>query len=154
MTISRKLQVKRLRHLRSVLTRVKKSRKHSMFNMSVWGKVPIKMLKKLKFADAVVRTPEYVEENQCGFAACALGWAASNPTFNRDGLRLVHDEGGFMHVEYRDSTDTEAGVKFFGLDWDEAAYLFHPNQYYEYENKKIPITAVIARIDRAIEQRL
>ena len=57
----------KLNHLTTILASIQD---YKSFEMSVW----------FKHAN-----PEYVE---CGFAGCALGWAASDPIFRKMGLYI------------------------------------------------------------------
>lgn len=72
----------------------------------------------------------------CGTTACAIGWAAAMPEFQKLGLRPVVDDNGFHQVKFgkgrhRDSFDSAR--RFFGLEkpaefaeHSEADYLFDP----------------------------
>lgn len=71
------------------------------------------------------------QDLSCGTTACALGWAATMPTFRRLGLRLVKNDGYYNHgtvVNFRTGSDNpmDAGAEVFGISDDEAAYLFEP----------------------------
>lgn len=67
--------------------------------------------------------------NKCGTVACALGWAATVPSFARAGLKLKvdyigpdgHISGG---VEFGKARGTEAAENFFEIDAYQAEYLF------------------------------
>ncbi len=67
------------------------------------------------------------ENNYCGTACCALGWASLDPSFRRAGLKgtWVNWETGFsLRVSYRDSDFFQAGAEFFGLYYFEASNVF------------------------------
>jgi hypothetical protein len=57
------------------------------------------------------------ETKSCGMVGCAGGWAASDPGFNRAGLR--HADFGFM-PRFAGAVAEEAIADFFGLTDDEA----------------------------------
>lgn len=71
----------------------------------------------------------------CGTTACALGWAASMPTFRRLGLHLVAIPGvnpnseweSGAYVVYGNLEAEEAGAALFGLTFDESVFLFGPD---------------------------
>ena len=65
----------------------------------------------------------------CGTTACALGWAATMPYFNRLGLSptvtgtpMCSDKSGTVRIG-----PFESAVKIFGLDFMEARFLFSPD---------------------------
>lgn len=64
-------------------------------------------------------------EEYCGTVACALGHACDIPSFKRYGLKLDKRYGNPAYrkgkVTYR---GVEAGAVFFGIPYDDAAYLF------------------------------
>lgn len=75
----------------------------------------------------------------CGTSACALGWAAAMPEFNKLGLRwrvvsaADRTVGAIGNIVYGDSqsfeTDpTVAACGVFGLSYEEASFLFEPDQ--------------------------
>lgn len=59
--------------------------------------------------------------NLCGTSACALGWAATIPSFRRDGLRLT-PTGVYFGNEWCEGA--EAAVVFFDITDDMAYDLF------------------------------
>jgi hypothetical protein len=81
----------------------------------------------------------------CGTTACALGWAAVMPEFRRLGLRLVEGEwagAGPYRWVVRDhhvvnkktgSEGAAAGEEIFSLNWEEAVFVFNPNNWYDDE---------------------
>lgn len=67
----------------------------------------------------------------CGTTACALGWATTIPSFRRLGLRLRKLGGTVSVVELENDDGQEthwsaAAMNVFGLDANEAFYLFLP----------------------------
>jgi hypothetical protein len=85
------------------------------------------------------RRPLGTDENWCGTSACALGLAALDPVFNKQGLRHSYSKLGlrcsnssimFYHgngrcVDY----GVNAGAVFFGIHWHTAEWLFLPCRY-------------------------
>jgi hypothetical protein len=92
---------KRLLTLAKFLRTVPKKR----FNMGYWAAG--------KFCGKV----NEAKHNQCGTAACAMGWACTIPAFRRAGLKLkesLYDDDFAMPV-YKGKTEFDAAIKFFGL---------------------------------------
>lgn len=58
----------------------------------------------------------------CGTTGCAAGWAASIPAFRRDGFHIDQD----FVPKYKDKTQLQACMDFFGLRIDQADYIFVP----------------------------
>lgn len=79
--------------------------------------------------------------NYCGTTACAMGLAASIPSFQRDGLELygcgsafgiqLADPGAMFGVHY----GFEAAAHFFAICKDDALELFSPEKYAPAERK-------------------
>lgn len=72
------------------------------------------------------------ETHSCGTTACALGWAASMPEFQAEGLRFMEGTGvdgtKYPFMRYRDRLGAHnAGRAFFGLDSFQFEYLFIPD---------------------------
>lgn len=67
----------------------------------------------------------------CGFAGCVMGWAAVLPSFRRLGLRLEKDNEYDLVVYplYNGRTDWGAVHELFGLDSQDAQYLFSSSEY-------------------------
>lgn len=69
----------------------------------------------------------------CGTTACALGWATTMPELRAEGLHLSGTPTyGWVTHEPTGATGEDAAMEVFGLDYDEAVYLFcplsdHPN---------------------------
>lgn len=66
----------------------------------------------------------------CGTTACAVGWAARDPGFQAEGLRLVGRELGLV-PKYDDETGIWAAEAFFGLGWDVTCNLFLSSRYWD-----------------------
>lgn len=77
---------------------------------------------------------EGAQDLSCGTTACALGWAATMPEFRRLGLRLLrvteNGAGSVTHTSLKDTYKSdepfEAASIVFGINTDEAIYLFAP----------------------------
>ncbi len=146
----------RLRHLVTVLERVRDQR--LAFNLANW---------------VGSRTPaEGSKENSCGTVCCAFGWAAFDPEFNEQGLRIQTswDEEeracpiltGDEHRQrvrndllppsvgvpkFEDETGMGAAQKFFGLTAPQARHLFIPSEYLPLRTDQITTNTVIGRIE-------
>ena len=72
---------------------------------------------------------------KCGSAACAVGWAASDPQFKKEGFKLYSglfgpdDNRQVFTPSYGDLGGWSAVEKFFGIDFDHAQYLFSDEAY-------------------------
>jgi len=80
-----------------------------------------------------------IKENfPCGTAACACGWAGSDPWFRKRGF-FTGPDFGVCYVKYNEATDKHdkhydfPGVMmFFGIpNYEDAKYLFFPYSSYE-----------------------
>jgi hypothetical protein len=129
----------RLEHLIDVLLEV--DRKERGFSLETWaGNINSVMDCSLVHA----------EPNTCGTACCALGYAALDPQFRREGLKLfVRAQGRGWHVgQLLDRTHSTmpktvdisfvdfhgyqhfyAAAVFFGIEEETAKWLFHPSRY-------------------------
>lgn len=76
--------------------------------------------------DPSITIPQQVSQIECGFAACAWGWATAVPEFFAAGVHL--DSYG-DDVVYNGQTGTNAAADFFDIDRDTAIYLFMPTEY-------------------------
>lgn len=98
-------RLRRLRKLRDILhQRARAPRK--TFCMEIWHR----------------------EDRECATAACALGWAAMNPTFMKKGLRLIM--AGYANKKipaFKRARGVPAGAKFFGISEGEAGSVFTPS---------------------------
>lgn len=70
------------------------------------------------------------EEAQCGFAACALGWAAGDKIFIQQGLYLHSRLWGDSDVYFDGHEGFAAAEEFFDLSENEAQFLFDEGSYY------------------------
>jgi len=71
-------------------------------------------------------TKSFLTSSECGTTACALGWACLMPKFKKFGLRLV---GGnvFSPLLPNCGNSYESASKLFGIDTNEAVFLFQPS---------------------------
>lgn len=81
---------------------------------------------------------------ECGTAACAAGWAALDPRFNRGGLRA--GKYGQPTCSYHVDRPFHTLADFFGITVNQSLHLF---SQYNYPDYAIGITPaqVIERID-------
>lgn len=63
-------------------------------------------------------------DRRCRTAACALGWAAEDPTFRRQGLNLIPIGYGGSVPTYTYVGGLAAGMLFFDLSEPETFWLF------------------------------
>lgn len=59
----------------------------------------------------------------CGFAGCAMGWAAYRRLF--EGLYVNRHD----HIVYKGATEFKAAAKLFGITMRTAYFLFHEQSY-------------------------
>ena len=87
---------------------------------------------------------------ECRTAACAVGWAASDPWFREQGLTLKkgfhsHDHDGYYwSPAFADFLNAGAVEAFFDLEYDEANHLFIGSEYNK--NEVVTPAIVAARI--------
>lgn len=167
----RETKLRRLQHLKTILQNVQDQKKN--FFMGAWA-APIRDGIVDIFADLSSSSP--VIHEPCGTAACALGYAAMDPQFFEEGLRLKYREADEILKIYNPRTDGtiypwmaypyfyhtgdsgyEAAIEFFGISHNQAHYLFDPEEYVpvDWDDDDGPvITAVdvIARVDEVIAQ--
>lgn len=77
----------------------------------------------------------------CGFAGCAMGWAAHEGLF--PGLRITKNGD----LVYRGATDFDAVSKLFGIKWGTGWFLFGRGSYHG----RIDPDRVAKRIRRFVE---
>lgn len=69
----------------------------------------------------------------CGTTACAIGHACTIPEFIEAGLQLHVDvqeeEETTYFVAYKNYISSSAVMEFFGLDYNQAMWLFYPLSY-------------------------
>lgn len=116
-------------------------------------------MKKL-YRDRLLRTADILREVPdkhfsmeywctCGTKFCAVGWAAQDPLLKAEGLKLVNMEREFLNRKekplspaYKTFEGWGAVEEFYGLDHDNANYLFNEEHY----PKKVSKEEVIGRI--------
>lgn len=83
-------------------------------------------------------------KNECGTAACAVGWATTIPEFAADGLHLEPWPGGgkCTVLMFGAQAHWSAAERFFELEHFEAKHLFGENAYSDPTDKR----AVVSRI--------
>ena len=90
--------IQRLRHLMGIIEKTSES----TFDMSDW----------------VVR-------NECGTVCCALGWAAQDPEFIKQGLTLTNSRPGYdTKPVYGDCSGYAAAQEFFDISVRDSYQLF------------------------------
>ncbi|MGI9295981.1 MAG: hypothetical protein ACR2PS_18515 [Pseudomonadales bacterium] len=74
---------------------------------------------------------------KCKSTACAIGEAASDPWFNKQGLKLTRDRvqryrgmGVTLSPSFAGVRGDDAVDKFFKLEWEETGFLFFPGAYH------------------------
>lgn len=65
----------------------------------------------------------------CGTEACAVGWACTIPSFRKAGLKLVGITDELIQPIFKHSNGMTAAADFFGMTYEEANELFHPDGY-------------------------
>lgn len=125
----------RLKYLIQVIEQVHKERRP--FYMGAWAST---------FGRLVRRSAVNVPEDQmCGTAFCALGWAALDRQFRAEGLRLtitmpdgserrptlsrLPKNFSFARVEFDGYHDECAAQRLFGITYATADWLFTPSGY-------------------------
>lgn len=83
----------------------------------------------------------------CGFAGCAMGWAAESGLFpelrlNRNGV-----------ICYKGATEFEAAAKFLGVTVNQALYFFDGNTY-EFHADPAHVADRIRRFAFIVERRM
>jgi hypothetical protein len=103
---------------------------------------------------------EWVDDDaQCGFAACALGWA---PILVPESKLKIRRDGHILDVIYPNKAEPDyphenlsAAEAAFGLTGEEADKLFMPDEYgHDVEYRKIPSSRVSARIIAMANKKL
>ena len=130
---------KRLEKLRDGLRAIKDQ---SRFDMNRWG----------TRRNTNKDERQHINEDNCGTAGCALGWATGIFSQKNFYLKFVNGNCG-SSVVYRTNSGIfsgyKAGEKFFGITDDQADYLFYPGRYGSETNKITP-EHVIAHIDNLL----
>lgn len=86
-------------------------------------------------------------EKACGFAGCAMGWAAYSELF--DGLKL---ENGM--IKYKGYTCFTAAAQLFNINYQTSLYLFDPECYLEYQQQPGYVAARLNKFADKVESRL
>ncbi len=130
------MKLDRMKHLHKILTSIPDAAMrdtrdgHRRFCMHSWFSVvatePVLELKVDK--DGTCKHVE-VEEGFCRTSACALGHAALDPKFQKQGLKVVWDQYSDGEVRYRGHANCVAAEKFFGITNEQALWLFIPSSY-------------------------
>jgi hypothetical protein len=95
------------------------------FDMSTWIQSFIGISNFTKYISGVGNV--MAKEVPCGTAACACGWAGSDPWFQERGFYC----GPGLGIFYKCSSDFNAVAKFFDIDYYTSRYLFYPNSMYD-----------------------
>lgn len=88
----------------------------------------------------------------CGFAGCAMGWAAHQRIFS--GLSLtfsnVYPHGAVTYIQNNCSTANgfTAAANIFSISYRSAEYFFHPQSYSVYSVMEVSPAMVAARLRR------
>jgi len=93
------------------------------FEMQSWGAKP-------------ATKPEGKRPGSCGFAGCAMGWAAHAKLFR--GLKLKFNNYSEPSLVYKGLLHFNAASKCMEITHDQALYLFHPMRYGEMNNDPTP----------------
>ena len=118
-----KVRNERLRHLTTVLQRVVDTPElRERFDMDFY---------------ITARGEIIANDFKCGFAGCAIGWAASDKTFQDEGF-ILDDKWDIVMIDPKTSKtleqDTsEAAEKFFQIHEDLYYFLFEPGTYNKYD---------------------
>lgn len=86
--------------------------------------------KRFDYASWVGEDWQGAQDLSCGTTGCALGWAATMSQFRRLGLRLKGNSYFGGEVVLGRSGGVNAAKRLFGLTYEEAEYLFVPNDGY------------------------
>lgn len=82
-------------------------------------------------------------EGSCGFAGCALGWAAQIPEFKQDGL-FIKDFGVILKTPEVYTSGYDAASQFFDISDELATEYFTPGtKVYNYKPNPLPKTVAM-----------
>lgn len=123
--------LRRLEMLRDMLIRHDELFPTVTFNMNVW----------------------YREDPSCGTAACAFGSACLYEPFQEEGLHLAQFDWqeGVYDPAYEGSVCYSAATLFFDLSFQEAQYLFDPQEYPGLDPAHITPQMVAERVQELID---
>lgn len=116
------MDISKMRHLKTVLEGVRD--RGDRFDINIW----------------------HQRGKHCGTAACALGWAAEDPTFRSQGLGLIPIGYGGSVPIFMVHGGLAAGMMFFGLYESETVWLFKA------EAREQSIHEVIRRVQFLIDK--
>ncbi len=156
-----KVGLKRLATLAAFLRTIPKS----AFNIGSWVTQPTVAGKSLPGRyggpndyDTIKAGITPKDMHTCGTTACALGWAATIPSFRRAGLKLVYAERGYGDVWFGKTPDDpddavsafDAGAEFFRIPEEVSEHFFSPGEYTQ-DNEEVTPKMVAARIERYVK---
>jgi hypothetical protein len=127
---------------------------HGAYDRSVMTTVErLGDLAKVKGNKIQLKSTDVHKIRTCGFAACAVGWACTIPSFRKAGLRLTAtlDNKFMMIPKFDGQTGFEAVEEFFGITGNTASYLFESDAYGQ-SGKPRPKT-VANRIRKVVRRR-
>lgn len=114
----------------------------------------------LKLADYLETVPERAFNmaawrDECGTSGCALGHACEIPEFAAIGLKIEFCRKARIYMPVLNGSHGYAAAEaLFGIDGDEAEYLFNPWRYSFFKRcAEITPQAVAARIREFVHQR-
>lgn len=90
--------------------------------------------------------PEGVRPGDCGFAGCAMGWAAHAKLFRGLELNMFAEQP--VEIRYKGEEGFSAAAKLFDIQYFEAKELFSPNFYIGLKGTP---AQVAKRIERLVE---
>src|SRR5579862_1221843 len=130
------MNVERLKTLSDFLKDVSEDN----FDMTMWA-----YSKRETLIDMSSHLHDPYSQSECGFAACAMGWACQIPSFVQQGLHLTRGYPSFgSHMGHNAACD------FFEIDMETSYYLFSGRQYCRYYEGKVTPKMVAKRIDNLI----
>jgi len=135
------------------------------FNINRWFETDVEADHKLHLYKNSKNVPvkQYIErrhkeDNECGAAACAFGWACTIPSFKKAGLKMVGMIGEFEpRYTAKDGQvfhNFSAAEQFFGINYETAEYLFDPTCYIAPPSAKgvaRRIRSVVAQLEKGNE---
>lgn len=71
---------------------------------------------------------DFTDPYACGTSACALGWAARDKQFIKEGLTVNMDRAP-GNIFYVGVSGAQACEEFFSIDGDAAAHIVYPSNY-------------------------
>jgi len=133
---------KRLKKLADFLSKFKPS-DNRVFDMDTWGHNEIDDIENSVVKNKTENKVEVCTEFKCSTTACALGWAATIPELNKEGLHWescissydipeVGDQtwSGIALEGYKNRDEIRIAMRFFGLKASEAVGIFGGSDHY------------------------